>query len=385
MKIGIFGGTFDPFTLAHREIIKEVLRRNLVDKVIVAPTIVDWHRHDKTAWLTDSQRLLVIEKILSVDKLKDSVIIYDHDIKVKALCAGKNGLENRFVESHRFIDTLINIKLTMATEHDTLHVIMGNDSWNNFESWSNWQNIAEIADQILVADGRIGSPRFHVNKDVSNVNWFTIKSRFSDCSATKIRAAYTDVNDYINDAINSIAEEEKTTENLLLHTPIFDVVQGKEIDGLKPIKINAPDWVTIIAEYRGQYLVEKQFRYGSNSVVEEFPCGMVEQGEDPLDAAMRELEEETGYKIDKSNFLKIGATNPNPAFMTNTMHYFYAKVEDGKYETIDRKLDEHEKIEYGWVEKNVFKQQVFARAKDFDKTNQVPAILLSAIQLLSIW
>ena len=41
---------------------------------------------------------------------------------------------------------------------------------------------------------------------------------------------------------------------------------------------------------------------------------MVEKGEDSLDAAVRELEEETGFKIvDKSKIVKLGQENPNPA------------------------------------------------------------------------
>ena len=58
-------------------------------------------------------------------------------------------------------------------------------------------------------------------------------------------------------------------------TPIFDVIRGPETDnGLKPVKIKAPDWVSIMVEREGKLLIEKQFRYGANDCVEEFPCGM---------------------------------------------------------------------------------------------------------------
>ena len=50
-KIGIFGCTADPFTLAHREIVKQVLKQNVVNAVVIVPTIVDWHRAGKTKWL----------------------------------------------------------------------------------------------------------------------------------------------------------------------------------------------------------------------------------------------------------------------------------------------------------------------------------------------
>ena len=62
MKIGIFGGTFDPFTEAHAAIVAKLLGatgnrfdKPLVDKVVVAPTIVEYHREGKIPWLADEQ------------------------------------------------------------------------------------------------------------------------------------------------------------------------------------------------------------------------------------------------------------------------------------------------------------------------------------------
>ena len=45
----------------------------------------------------------------------------------------------------------------------------------------------------------------------------------------------------------------------------------------------------------GTVLMERQFRYPLHDVFIEFPAGKIDQGEDPLLAAKRELEEETGY------------------------------------------------------------------------------------------
>ena len=52
-----------------------------------------------------------------------------------------------------------------------------------------------------------------------------------------------------------------------------------------------------------EVLLIKQFRYAYNDVIYEIPAGKLEKGEDPYDAAMRELEEETGYKAKKLEHL----------------------------------------------------------------------------------
>ena len=59
-RIGIFGCSADPFTLAHREIVKEVLEQKLVDKVIIAPTIVDYHRGDKLPWVSSRDKFSIM-------------------------------------------------------------------------------------------------------------------------------------------------------------------------------------------------------------------------------------------------------------------------------------------------------------------------------------
>ena len=62
MKIGVFGGTFDPFTSAHYEIVNKVLSDKLVDKVIVIPTIVNYYRTGKTELFDLADREKIIKK-----------------------------------------------------------------------------------------------------------------------------------------------------------------------------------------------------------------------------------------------------------------------------------------------------------------------------------
>ncbi len=53
----------------------------------------------------------------------------------------------------------------------------------------------------------------------------------------------------------------------------------------------------------GTVLVERQFRYPLNRIFIEFPAGKIDQGEDTLICAKRELEEETGYRASDWKFV----------------------------------------------------------------------------------
>lgn len=109
--------------------------------------------------------------------------------------------------------------------------------------------------------------------------------------------------------------------------------------------IDSPNWVTILPIVKNSqgndcFLIVKQFRHGSASLTKEFPAGMIDAGESPLDAAIRELEEETGYIA--GSMTEIGSINPNPAFMSNrTFTYLAENLQpSGK-----QNFDEHEMIE----------------------------------------
>lgn len=135
-------------------------------------------------------------------------------------------------------------------------------------------------------------------------------------------------------------------------TPIFDInaVHRSSPDGKEGdfVEIDAPTWVNVIPVFTGTdgqryFVMERQFRHGSECVTLEFPAGLVEKGESPLEAAKRELEEETGLMAGSMEL--IGVASPNAAFMNNLAYFYLAKDLQVVRLLGDRNLDENEEID----------------------------------------
>lgn len=107
------------------------------------------------------------------------------------------------------------------------------------------------------------------------------------------------------------------------------------------IIMDAPDWVIVIAVHNEKFLMVKQWRHGEAALSIEFPGGVIDKGETPEAAALRELKEETGYKAGK--LTKIGMVNPNPALFSNHVHFYLAEELEA---TGKQCLDKDEFINY---------------------------------------
>lgn len=107
------------------------------------------------------------------------------------------------------------------------------------------------------------------------------------------------------------------------------------------VRLAAPDWINVIPITADEQVVfVRQYRHGVRALTLEVPGGMVDAGESPEAAALRELREESGYTAPAVEAL--GAVWPNPAIQDNRCHLFVAR---GAYRAGDPAPDAYERFE----------------------------------------
>jgi len=109
---------------------------------------------------------------------------------------------------------------------------------------------------------------------------------------------------------------------------VFDVDRVRRRSGLTGethefFQLSAAEWVNVVAVTReGEAVLVRQERHGTEAMSLELPGGLVDPGETPAEAALRELREETGYRGLVAE--PLGFVHPNPAIQANRCHSFLA-------------------------------------------------------------
>ena len=127
----------------------------------------------------------------------------------------------------------------------------------------------------------------------------------------------------------SLPKWESLEEENVYHTRIFDLVKairredetGREGEFYS---LHAGEWINVIAiTVDAQLVFVEQFRHGTDMFELELVGGIVDAGESPHDASLRELLEETGYAPTETSIIEeIGVVRPNPAFLNNNCYTY---------------------------------------------------------------
>lgn len=86
--------------------------------------------------------------------------------------------------------------------------------------------------------------------------------------------------------------------------------------------IRHPGGVVIVAHKEDKILLVKQYRYPISDTLLELPAGKLEYGENPDEAAPRELEEETGYVA--KTWKSLGYIYTTPGICDEKLYLYYA-------------------------------------------------------------
>lgn len=121
--------------------------------------------------------------------------------------------------------------------------------------------------------------------------------------------------------------EEKAREQVA-DCGIFSVersIAASPVDGATHAfyRLRSPNWAQILPiTSAGEAVLVRQYRHGAQRATLEVPAGLVDEGEDPAAAALRECLEETGFRAKEA--IPLAVWNPNPALFANRLYSYYA-------------------------------------------------------------
>lgn len=106
------------------------------------------------------------------------------------------------------------------------------------------------------------------------------------------------------------------------------------------VALDSPQWVNIIPITPDKKVIfVEQYRHGIDEITLEVPGGLIEPGEAPGKAGMRECAEETGFMAPEPAIL-LGENYPNPAFLNNKCYsYVWFDCERTKEQSLDGNED----------------------------------------------
>ena len=194
MKIGLFGGTFDPIHIGHMILMENVINNLDLDKIYVLPNSNPPHKLENKKTALNLRLKMVNEAIKDNPKLE----INDYDYR-----------DN---EIHYTFDTINYFKKSYP--NDEIFFIMGEDSFLDIEKWRNYK---EILKENLIIFKRYSNKNFSLISKINQVrkynkNIYLIDNIALDISSTLIRNLVKEnksIRYLVNDEVINIIKDEK--------------------------------------------------------------------------------------------------------------------------------------------------------------------------------
>ena len=187
MKIGIFGGTFDPVHIGHLRAAEEIREEYFLDKVYFVPAYIPPHK--RTRKITDpALRLMMLRAAIRGNKY-----LLASEIEIK----------------NRGISYSINTVKTFGKRFEKLYFIIGSDAFYEIETWHNFREIFSHTNFIIMTRPVNGKkttnnlfPR-SVRKDIDMIGENTFEHISGKTihmqAVTQIDVSSTKIREYVKD------------------------------------------------------------------------------------------------------------------------------------------------------------------------------------------
>lgn len=173
MKIGIYGGSFDPVHFGHLLLAESCLQQCGLDRVIFVPTGNAPHKSDSAA--TGEHRIEMINAAVA-EYEQYSTSRYEID----------SGAEVNYT-----VDTLQHFHDTLLDPE--LYLILGSDMFNDLPHWKNVQEILRLATPIVAARAGFSAPYFEALSQfvspqrLESLHSYLVKMPLIELSSSQIR------------------------------------------------------------------------------------------------------------------------------------------------------------------------------------------------------
>ena len=108
----------------------------------------------------------------------------------------------------------------------------------------------------------------------------------------------------------------------------------------------------------GRVAMVRQYRHPYREALLEIPAGKLDKvGEDPAEAALRELREETGYRCGR--LIELGKIYPSPGYLDEVLHLYLAQeLSEGEAELDPDEFLNLELVPLGTLEEMVLRDEL---------------------------
>ena len=135
-RVGLYGGTFDPIHRGHLHLITQLLKRSVVDEIVIIPARIPWMR-DEAPSASAQERLEMVR--LGIAALVPEV---EPRVSVNEIEILRAGLSYT-------IETVEELKAQSPQTHFVL--ILGSDAFAGIENWHRSKELLAMIEVLVIA------------------------------------------------------------------------------------------------------------------------------------------------------------------------------------------------------------------------------------------